>query len=50
MDGSTGWAGSISHTNPFAIFNDDLIWIRNPDLGIKNLSTSKLKKGSDEFN
>jgi len=24
MEGSAGWAGSISNTNPFAIFNDDL--------------------------
>ena len=24
MEGSAGWAGSISHSNPFAIFNDDL--------------------------
>jgi hypothetical protein len=31
MDGSAGWAGSISHANPFIIFNDDLIRTRNLD-------------------
>jgi hypothetical protein len=34
MDGSAGWAGSISHANPFAIFNDDLIRSRNLDFRI----------------
>jgi hypothetical protein len=34
MDGSAGWAGSISHSNPFAIFNYDLIQTRNLDLGV----------------
>lgn len=32
MDGSAGWAGSISHANPFAIFNDDFIRSRDLDL------------------
>jgi hypothetical protein len=31
MDGSAGWAGSISHANPFAIFNDDFIRTRDID-------------------
>jgi hypothetical protein len=34
MDGSAGWAGSISHVNPFAIFNDDFIRSRDLDFGI----------------
>jgi hypothetical protein len=34
MDGSAGWAGSISHANPFAIFNDDFIRSRNLDFRI----------------
>ena len=34
MDGSAGWAGSISLANPFAIFNDDLIGTRDLDLAV----------------
>ena len=34
MDGSAGWAGSISHANPFTIFNDDLMRTRNLDFRI----------------
>lgn len=34
MDGSAGWAGSIDHSNPFSIFNDDLIRTRNIDFAV----------------
>ncbi len=34
MDGSAGWAGSISHANPFTIINDDLMRSRKLDFKI----------------